>query len=1024
MEDSLLKLASAIAEQKEPSLTLQIYEDALDAIPYSIGIMSLEQKILFMNKRWVMVRGIGKETWIGEHCSITGSPHCGTDKCSVDRLENGSTSIPMLWEGIHYNVEAQYLRGKDGEKIGIIKTISRLSDEYDQLTGLYNRKGFYKALRKILDENPNREYLLILTDIQRFKMINELFGKESGDRSLCQFADWLKDLAGEESILAHLDSDHFLICIPDQEELLQQIIEATDREIRFSQQSIGLRFSMGIYRIEDRNVPVNDMYESVNMAIGTIKNDYSRYYVFYNEEMRTRFLMEQELEEDARTAFLEGQFDVYYQPVYNVENERILSAEALVRWHHPERGLVSPEDFIQIFEKIGFIQELDFYVWRNVCEAIRDQKKAGKPIVPISVNLSRVDFCDEKMCEKLFAIAEECGVEHEYLRVEITETAYTDDSKQLLALVETMQAVGIKVLMDDFGSGYSSLNALKDIPVDILKIDLKFLEDFETNNRAGNIIASVVRMAKWLKLSVIAEGVETKEQAEFLRSIGCSRIQGYYYTKPLTREDFQELLVNCQVQKDEQYYRTLEQLDFNALWDANANINILFQGMIGGMGLYEMIGNQLEIVRVNNGYYEVMGGTANDIFINAGNAFAHVMDGDKDVLLATCRRSMKTRQVETIQVQRRRFDGIPIWVEVKIRYLGSSGNRSAFYFAINDITREKKLVQRIEEQNAYIDTISDRVDGVLSKPQLLVVDDSRINRMILQKQLVQYYEIVEAENGREALQVIEQSRGRIKLILLDLIMPVMDGYEFMQTMREKNIAPNVPILVMTGETGEDAKQRSIQLGASDFLQKPFEPVAMRLRIHNLIRLQRALEEKERMQERAEKDALTSLLNRATFEEKVRAILEEEETSCQNAFFIIDIDDFKHINDSLGHSSGDEVLKKTGKRLKSLFRERDIIGRLGGDELVVFMEGDAAPDVVYKKGVEVCATLSRWRKEDSEAPFTCSAGIACSPIHGTTFEELYRCADLALYKSKGQGKNKCTLYNYNAAAIEETDSTDG
>ena len=239
-----------------------------------------------------------------------------------------------------------------------------------------------------------------------------------------------------------------------------------------------------------------------------------------------------------------GEFLVYLQPKYELMSERIVGAEALVRWLHPQLGFISPARFIPIFEQNGFIYQLDKYVWEKTCQLLKDDIDHGRPVLPISINVSRIDLYSPNIVKVFEELIDKYDIPPKLLELELTESAYVENPQQIIEIAKELQARGFPILMDDFGSGYSSLNMLKDMPVDILKIDLKFLSDTQGDDhgRGGNIMTSVVRMAKWLDVPVIAEGVETQAQVDFLRTIGCECVQGFFYSKPVPIEVYEDLV--------------------------------------------------------------------------------------------------------------------------------------------------------------------------------------------------------------------------------------------------------------------------------------------------------------------------------------------------------------------------------------------------------------------------------------------------------------------------------------------------
>lgn len=415
--------------------------------------------------------------------------------------------------------------------------------EHDALTGLYNRSTFCRKTADFLRQNPNGSYNMVQFDIERFKVINELYGNFMGDRILLLIAEGLQKCLKDKGTYGRLEADHFAVCLPAGTEELQYVREQMDKSLASVKIEQKINLYYGVYTVEDRDMSVDLMCDRANLALRTVKGNSNRSYAVYNDELHQVVLSEQQLTNSMEEALLQRQFEVYYQPVVDLKTGEVVSAEALVRWNHPEKGMVSPGFFIPFFEHNGFIIKLDAYIREEVCRNIMELGRRGLNCVPVSVNVSRLEFYDPNLCRSIIDLTERYRLEPGMMRLEITESAYTDNPQQLLAAMKELQNYGFQVLMDDFGSGYSSLNMLKDVPADILKMDMKFLENQGISGRGPEILASLVRMAKKLGMHTIAEGIETKEQGDFLRSVGCEYGQGYYYARPMPADAFTNLLM-------------------------------------------------------------------------------------------------------------------------------------------------------------------------------------------------------------------------------------------------------------------------------------------------------------------------------------------------------------------------------------------------------------------------------------------------------------------------------------------------
>lgn len=420
----------------------------------------------------------------------------------------------------------------------------------DQLTGIPSKtKHKLDAQEKI--DKQDRKYAYVTFDVDNFKYINEVFGYEYGNRILIHIAMVLKTFVKENELYARISGDNFAMLLVDEgtkEELSKRIgaLFETIIEYREPEEDLNLcalKFSCGVYQIEGAK-DINKVRANANLARTESKRRVLDEIVYYDEKLKTRRVEERELEYEAEEALSNGEFLVYFQPKYDVESEKIIGAEALVRWKHPERGMLSPALFIPVFETNGFIIELDMYVLDKVCELIETWMEAGIAPICISVNLSRTHLYERNLVERLVSVVKRHNVLPEYIEFELTESAFYEEMESLLQVMTAIKKEGFRLSMDDFGSGYSSLNLLRRLPVDVLKLDKGFLEECderEDNVRGKRIVMHVISMAKDLEMEVLAEGVETEGQKEFLQEARCDMIQGYYYAKPMPMDEFEEL---------------------------------------------------------------------------------------------------------------------------------------------------------------------------------------------------------------------------------------------------------------------------------------------------------------------------------------------------------------------------------------------------------------------------------------------------------------------------------------------------
>lgn len=421
----------------------------------------------------------------------------------------------------------------------------RRQAEYDPVSGIYHRMAFLNRAKELIERTQDGSRFLFQFDIERFKLVNELYGMEEGDNVLRYIGSVLKKLARPGELYGRLRDDVFCVCSCRSRADTVALIEQIAHEVKGYPLMFRFFLPAGIVEIgAGCRDSVSSLCDKATLAQGRVKGNYLRGYCFYEMEMGKRLNRDHLLIAGMETALRENQFEAWFQPQYDIHSGKMIGAEALARWRHPELGMLSPAEFIPLFERNGFIIKLDEYIWETVCCHIHDWLARGFSPPPISVNVSRIHLYDMNLYERIVGMCERYHVPHSLLWLEVTESDYTEQPKELIPVMKKLKQAGFQFAMDDFGSGYSSLNILKDIPVDLIKFDLRFLEGENNSGQAGYIILkNAVQLVSDLHLSSLAEGVETEQQVQFLQSIGCYHAQGYYYARPMPAADF-ELLLN------------------------------------------------------------------------------------------------------------------------------------------------------------------------------------------------------------------------------------------------------------------------------------------------------------------------------------------------------------------------------------------------------------------------------------------------------------------------------------------------
>ncbi len=706
--------------------------------------------------------------------------------------------------------------------------------EYDQVTRIYNKRKFFEMTHQMLIDNQEKQFVFVRLDIENFKLINSFFGPSEGDRFLRRIGEVIQKFSSGNELCTYgyMQSDVFCLCLPFlSKKAMEKLLTRFTEQINGLCENFQIVPKFGLYIISDHLMSIDEMYDHSIMAAKECKGNYICNYAYYEKGMWAVLEKENELSSEMEKALAEGQFIVYYQPKYETKTGKPSGAEALVRWNHPEKGMISPGDFIPLFEKNGFISKLDRYVWEEVCKFISRKRAEGKYVPPVSVNVSRMNLYNPKLVEQLQDLINQYKIPASLINLEITETAYMENPLVMHETLKRLQEIGFVIMMDDFGSGYSSLNMLKDLTVDILKIDMFFLSD-NMSERAERIIASIVRMAKWLNMQVVVEGVEKTNQVRFLQNIGCDYIQGYYYAKPMPMEDYEEIIDTCRTSPLEQVVPVVSEESKNDLWQAIPYASMVFDGLLQPVAVYRYDGEEIELLRANAAFAKAFGYdemTQHEMREHVGNAaFEAIRNGFQNAL---------NRQ-EEIRVEYRRKDlqQKTMWAQVKIKYSGILNGHHIFVGIFQDITENKKSEKELGKFQKLL-----LADGA-AKPYILIADDQEEARIILRELFSEQYRILETEDGQEAIDLMEVYGDQIGIVLLDLVMPKMRGEEVLQARNKDERLLDIPVVVVSSDSLEASKLSMLDLSVNDYITKPFEPEVIMQRVEN------ALQFKDRFRE--------------------------------------------------------------------------------------------------------------------------------------------------------------------------------
>ena len=592
--------------------------------------------------------------------------------------------------------------GRDGEagSTGFAR-VSIEAPRIDAATGLLGKEAFFDEAAAYLRHSGARDVSIVCFDVDHFKLFNDLHGLDCGDELLRYLGRALALRFSPDGAqpLARLAADTFALCATGiRPERVERILVDISSECP---NGIDAIVRAGVYRIEDPASPVSIMCDRAVIALRTVKGSYFDRVALYDPGMREALVLEREVVAGIESALREDRIELFLQPKCNIRTGKIVGAEALARWRHPERGIVAPGEFIPLIERNGLVCSLDLRVWEKTAAWIRGLIDEGVQPVPVSVNVSRADIYLVDVAAELHALVERYGIEPSLIEVEITESAYSERPDRIVAAFDELAERGFTVLMDDFGSGYSSLNMLKDINVDVLKIDMRFLD--RDDRRSKDIMESVIRMARWLDLPVIAEGVETREQVNFLLDVGCSYAQGYYYARPMEAAAFEALLTDgSKVQHEQCALQDARRpiLDFRDLLHENTISDRMLSSIIGSVALYSYADGDLRLIRGNEAYRRLIATLGEGVngAEEGGSLLPFVHDEDRDALVAAAEETVRSCPDDGVEVVVRRMgtNGCH-WHKMRLFHLNTTNGSATVYGSVTDVTERMEYMEALRK---------------------------------------------------------------------------------------------------------------------------------------------------------------------------------------------------------------------------------------------------------------------------------------------------------------------------------------
>ena len=878
--------------------------------------------------------------------------------------------------------------------------------DLDTLTGLPNMVNFRNYAERLIyrmEQEKRHDQCILYFDIENFKSYNQNYGFQMGDQLLKNIANKLSQVFSD-GLVSRFSSDHFIV-LTSSDNIVDRIKEVHEF-VHAYQRNMRLEIKAGIYVLKESGNEIGNAMDRAKMALGLIKKRYDSDYMFYDSSMEKEREKKQYIVDHMEEAMAKGWIKVYYQPVVRTLTGEICGVEALSRWEDPIRGKISPADFVEVLEEAHLIHFLDTFVLEQVCKTYTSLHTEKIFLQPVSINLSRYDFQLSNIYDMVNDIVESYDMPKDLIHIEITESALTEDPDLLREQIKRFHDGGYQVWMDDFGSGYSSLNTLKDFHFDVLKLDMVFLKNFDTNPKVPLIISSIISMVKYMGIQTLAEGVETKEQAEFLRAVGCEKMQGYLFGIPMSQKTITRM-------NEEIPFRTEHPTQREYL-DQVGRINMLSANPLGEMdgweynnpvpmGIIEFKNNHLEYLNYNLAFRNYIG--------NVG--FVSVKDVEN-------------------QINDPNFEAYDM-VRKEIEYCLKTGRESKLTLVRNneETSAYCKLIAKNDFENkaAFLITGTDRL---MMKADELNMGSLENEAMMLWLSTRGLAEILGYESYDELLEntynfevdltenrVINFYFGSDRLILAaakeasgtyeEVVVQIVDGLTEDPDKREKmKMFYDRSRLINAFHKGIQYGNTENELewdGQKQWLHTNYQVrenedghLMASFLVYNIGQFRQSEDQMWRM---ANTDALTGLFNRYFAENKIKNILESRPATRHCVMIQIDLDNFKTINDTYGHECGDNALVAAAKTLNEIFPGQAIVSRTGGDEFLIFIEECQESDVMFFLEKLMGGTTFRYGEDNVH--FTYSVGYTIIPEQADEYEIAMKNADVAMYASKEKGK---------------------
>ena len=580
----------------------------------------------------------------------------------------------------------------------------------DKETGLPNRAGFISQCVEMMMKNPQIKYTIFLGDINRLKIINDLYSMKNGDGVLRTVGDTLRNVSVGRGLAGRLGGGTFAVCIENTEENIKDVLDINF----FDCKHLGIEFPVtmrfGVFSQTESNIDIGIMMNGATICMDKNVSQSQNTYTFFNERFRKNTQQEIEITSKIQQALANHEFILWFQPQYKANTGELTGAEVLCRWSRPDGTILQPDLFIPIAEKNGYIRKLDIEIWRLAFSTMHTWIARGLPILPISVNISRVSLQNDSFIYTIMNLARDYDVPPRLIHFEITESAYISDQKNMITRINKLRNLGYKIAMDDFGSGYSSLNTLKDMPIDILKLDMGFLRDQTNMDKGGRIISSLAQMAQSLEYTTIAEGVETQEQADFLKGIGIDIFQGYLYSKPIPEAQFLALITNQSNKTHTQKQTQVSLIDINNFYNPASTESIMFDKILGPAALFEykITNNKMSILKVNHQAL-VLFGLENLSYKHIQKSLEqYFSEESRDIFKDTIQKAISTDSEAICVLHDKEFiNEQQIFIKLHISVISKKDDSYFILVNMEDVTEEIMAESMASTSNNFINNLMD-----------------------------------------------------------------------------------------------------------------------------------------------------------------------------------------------------------------------------------------------------------------------------------------------------------------------------